>query len=196
MERPDVNFQTVAVDFLPPAVQRVKLLSVAAKLALGKVCGLPQTTYSMGSVVSAFRQMSQARHIGKVVLKSEQMPCPDEHQGRGTVAITGGMGMLGSLVGFWLAKNGTAHLKLLGRSGRTAGGQLPLLNYGEISSLSFTRADATSCEEMHHALEANERDCPPTTGLIHAGGMLSDGTVLNQTNSNIRQVFAPKVSCL
>lgn len=98
----------------------MKLVQLAKKLAVGLLRPLPHVTHSMKNAVAAFRQMSQARHIGKIVVQTEvatglEQPC------RGAVIVTGGTGMIGSLVAGWLTEQGVQHVKLLGRTGKVTG---------------------------------------------------------------------------
>jgi NADPH:quinone reductase-like Zn-dependent oxidoreductase len=88
-ERPDVAFSLLAVDFLPPAVIHRTLADVASALAEGIIAPLRHITHSLGAAATAFRQMVQASHVGKVVV------CPGGRAVEGprslrTVAITGG----------------------------------------------------------------------------------------------------------
>ena len=121
MERPDVCHQIVAVDFLTPDMQRQKLVWLAKELASRRLRPLPHVTHSMKHTVSALRQMSQARHVGKIVVQAATPSSMVSHFHKGTVAVTGGMGMLGSLVATWFHENGWHHLKLVGRSGKATG---------------------------------------------------------------------------
>mmetsp|Transcript_37030 Transcript_37030/g.88018 ORF Transcript_37030/g.88018 Transcript_37030/m.88018 type:complete len:86 (-) Transcript_37030:161-418(-) len=66
--------------------------------------------------------MSQARHVGKIVVHTEDTVCSDRLH-KGSVVVSGGMGMLGSLVAGWLAEYGVRSFKLLGRSGKASGGK-------------------------------------------------------------------------
>ena len=51
---------------------------------------LPSIVHDIGAVVAALRQMSQARHVGKVVVSSA--PAVNEAALEGTWAVTGGVG--------------------------------------------------------------------------------------------------------
>jgi NADPH:quinone reductase-like Zn-dependent oxidoreductase len=128
-ERPDLHFGMVAVDFLPgPEVQRA-MSRVAAGAASGALCPLPVASHGLRSISSALRQMSQARHVGKVVVSvahsdpgnssSPDLPGIGAAAAGGTVAVTGGLGALGLLTASWLASQGASRVILLGRSGRT-----------------------------------------------------------------------------
>ncbi|MER0243711.1 beta-ketoacyl synthase N-terminal-like domain-containing protein, partial [Streptomyces sp. HSW2009] len=63
--------------------------------ASGDLRPLPTATWDVRRGLDAFRFMSQARHVGKVVLTMP--PAPDAKRD-GTVVITGGTGVLASLV--------------------------------------------------------------------------------------------------
>jgi hypothetical protein len=65
-ERPDVDMQLVAVDFLPPQVLHQQLMRVSSMMAAGQLQPLTQAAYSMTSVVAAMRLLAQASHVGKV----------------------------------------------------------------------------------------------------------------------------------
>eukprot|EP00803_Ostreobium_quekettii_P000409 evm.model.scf_315.2 EVM.evm.TU.scf_315.2 scf_315:16736-21153(+) len=187
LERPDVRFNTLAVDFLPPKVINSSLLKIAKGLASGKLTPLPRVVHKMSSAVAALRQMSQARHVGKIVASTA-----DSRAARptGTVVITGGLGSLGLLLATWFARRGSSRLCLLGRQGRVIGkGLLPVL--GSVSEVIVANCDVS-----------READLPMVHGgngfgvetVIHASGVLRDATLSNQSASSIRRVFAPKAT--
>jgi hypothetical protein len=71
-ERPDVAFRLLAVDFLPAGVIQQQLATIAAGAAAGVLRPLPVVAHGLGSVAAAMRQMSQARHVGKIVVNNPQ----------------------------------------------------------------------------------------------------------------------------
>ena len=136
-ERPDVTFGYVAVDFLPEPSLHSAMQRLSSRLADGSLRPLPSATHAMSSVVSALRQMSQARHIGKVVVSraadvisgslaslggdrsgSARAGGMGSLGGAGRVIIGGGTGSLGVLLAAWLAELGCQDMLLIGRSGR------------------------------------------------------------------------------
>ena len=134
--------------------------------------------------------MAQARHIGKVVAARPDSGMVSKEGSRGTVAITGGMGMLGSLFGRWLVQRKVAHVLLLGRSA----GSLPAaLSSASCSAICLAKCDAASSADVKDTLTALSFGAPPVAGLLHAGGALADATLPNQTSSSMRRAFAPKV---
>ena len=60
---------------------------VVAGVASGTQRPLPQVAHSLEAAQAALRQMSQARHVGKVVVRDAGM---SQTQLAGRVAVTGG----------------------------------------------------------------------------------------------------------
>ncbi|MFH8371866.1 beta-ketoacyl synthase N-terminal-like domain-containing protein, partial [Streptomyces sp. NPDC018031] len=90
---------------------------------------LPVTVRDIHRAPEAFRYISQARHVGKVVLS-----VPAELDRRGTVLVTGAGGVLGGLVARHLvAVHGVRHLLLAGRRGEQTPGAAELR--GELEAL-------------------------------------------------------------
>ena len=67
-ERPDVHYSLVAVDFMSAEALYGSLTRLSANVANGSLAPLPFIQHSMNSVTAALRQMSQARHVGKIVV--------------------------------------------------------------------------------------------------------------------------------
>ena len=167
------------------------LTRVSAGVAAGGLKPLPQVAHSLTEVQAALRQMSQARHVGKVVVRA---PTLQAQQGSGgAVAISGGMGTLGTQVASWLARH--RHLHLLGRTGRAAESAasqgLALLQPGSAAfaaAVTLAMCD-TSCAEDAASSGSSRR---PLAGIIYAGGVLADGVLSSQTLGGLRTAFASK----
>ncbi|MBN3876541.1 MAG: SDR family NAD(P)-dependent oxidoreductase [Nostoc sp. JL23] len=86
---------------------------------------LPHRVFPISRVVSAFRYMAQAKHIGKIVISLQEPDVKVASLSQATVTfhadatylITGGLGGFGLAVAQWLVKGGARHLVLMGRSG-------------------------------------------------------------------------------
>ncbi|CAG9466968.1 unnamed protein product [Pedinophyceae sp. YPF-701] len=91
-ERADVRYGLVAVDFLTGGVLRGCVERVSGWLGAGAAVPLRQVGHAMGAVAAALRQMSQARHVGKVVVV-RSVP----YDAR-PLAITGGSGALAGAI--------------------------------------------------------------------------------------------------
>jgi hypothetical protein len=118
---------------------------------------------------------------------------------RGHVAVTGGMGSLGSLLAGWLEDARLASaLLLIGRTGRQAssGGSASLaaLLAGSQAAVGLVMADMATAEVSHAVLGAAGGATAALAALFHSGGVLADATLAKQTPSGIRAVFAAKVA--
>ncbi|MFJ7530463.1 type I polyketide synthase [Streptomyces griseus] len=112
----------------------------------------------------------------------------------GTVLVTGATGTLGGLVARHLVHEHGAHrLLLVGRRGATAPG-MPAL----VGELTEAGADVTveSCDVGDREALAAVLDAVPVehplTAVIHAAGVLDDGTVTSLTGDRFASVFRPK----
>ena len=78
---PRVNARTCADCGAPPLLLQLR--------------PLPMIAHGMGAVASALRQMSQARHVGKVVVRYP--PAQAQEAMAGSWLVTGGVGKFASL---------------------------------------------------------------------------------------------------
>lgn len=108
----------------PDHIQRM-LAELAELFDAGVLRPLPVTTFDVRRAPAALRYLSQARHIGKVVMT---MPFgPGGAWGSGTVLITGGTGMAGAaLARHVVSHHGVRRLVLVSRSGPEAPGAAEL----------------------------------------------------------------------
>ncbi|MGW1507250.1 SDR family NAD(P)-dependent oxidoreductase [Streptomyces mirabilis] len=152
----------------------------------GALWPMPLTTYSVHRAPEAFRYLSQARHIGKIVLT---LPAPLDPDG--TVLITGGTGVLGGLVARHLvAEHGARRLLLASRSGPAAEGVTELAE--ELRALgaevSVETCDVTDRESLAELIGSAHR----LTGVVHAAGALSDGVLEALTREDLDTVLRTK----
>jgi polyketide synthase 12 len=151
---------------------------------------LPVTAWDVRHAPEAFRFMSQARHVGKIVLSS-----PAEVDRDGTALITGGTGALGALLARHLvAEHGVRHLLLASRSGRDAEGALELeqelTNLG--AQVSIVSCDATDRDRLSDLLEGVGAEHPLRI-VVHAAGVLEDGLLSSMTPERLQAVLTPKL---
>ena len=57
----------------------------------------------------------------------------------------------------------------------------------------LTRCDIGSLEDVAGCVRAASSGAGPLTGVVHAGGVLQDAALRNQTAGHVRAVFAPKI---
>nr|WP_241266183.1 type I polyketide synthase [Streptomyces boncukensis] len=109
----------------------------------------------------------------------------------GTVLVTGGTGALGVHVARWLAGRGVPHLVLTSRSGVAPDGLVE-----ELAELG-AQVTVVACDVSDRgALEGVVAGVPrqwPLTGVVHAAGVLDDGTVGSLTPERVDAVLRPKV---
>ena len=192
-ERPDVSYNLLAVDFLPPSVIQSSLARIAASLAAGTLRPLRAISHPLGSLASAFRQMVQATHVGKVVVSAgEEGALPGRARG-GKLLVTGGTGGLGLAMAAWaVGARGAAPLELLSRAGRLGGDAAKARSLLlSPACVSISAAD-TGFAADGDAAGAQAADLPTAT-LLHAAGVLQDSLLERQSASSLRRVLAPKL---
>jgi polyketide synthase 1/15 len=155
---------------------------------------LPVTTWDVRCAAQAYRFMSQARHIGKVVLTMPSALADDLAQG--TVLITGATGMVGAVLARHLVSAyGVRHVVLASRRGDRAEGSAALAAEltqagAQVQLLSCDVADKDAVAGM---LAQMARQCPPLRGVIHAAGVLDDAVITSLTPDRLDAVLRAKV---
>ncbi|MER5853570.1 SDR family NAD(P)-dependent oxidoreductase, partial [Streptomyces sp. NPDC002012] len=181
-----------AFDVIQAGPERIgrMLAEVVALFESGALRPLPVRTWDVRRAPEAFRFLSQARHIGKVVLT---VPQPLDRDG--TVLLTGGTGSLGGVLARHLvARHGARHLVLAGRSGPDAPGAQELA--AELTALGATTVTLAACDvsdaDALAALLAAIDDAHPLTAVVHAAGVLDDGIIPSLTSDRLDAVLRPK----
>ncbi|MEB3981643.1 type I polyketide synthase [Mycobacterium sp. 663a-19] len=188
-EHPGVRYR--AFDLFEPGRPRMHqwMLELAGLFDAGVLKPLPVTTFDVRRARTALRYLSQARHIGKVVMT---MPGA---LSEGTVLITGGTGMAGStLARHLVARHGVRDLVLLSRGGPDAPGAAALVAELEAAD---ARVRVVACDAADRdalaAVIAEISAQRPLSGVIHAAGVLDDAVVTSLTPERIDAVLRAKV---
>ncbi|OBG69209.1 type I polyketide synthase [Mycobacterium sp. E3305] len=186
---PGVRYR--AFDLFEPGRPRMHqwMNELAGLFEAGVLRPLPVTTFDIRRGRAALRYLSQARHIGKVV-----MTLPGA-LATGTVLITGGTGMAGStLARHLVAHHGVRNMVLLSRTGPDAPGAAELIAELEQAG---ARVRAVACDAADRAALASVlADIPaehPLSGVIHAAGVLDDAVVTSLTAERVDAVLRAKV---
>ena len=145
---PGVGYQ--AFDLMEAGPERIQemLAELVGLFEVSALEPLPVRAWDIRRAPEAFRFMSQARHIGKIVLS-----LPSAIDPQGTVLMTGGTGTLGALIARHLVtRHGVGHLLLASRRGGEADGAREL--QAELESLG-AQVRIVACDvSEREALEA------------------------------------------
>lgn len=193
--RPDCRYFVVdlaqVIDAHPEVVQR-HFAALRALLEGGEISPLPAHVYDFHDAPAAFRLMSQARHIGKVVLRHNPPLAvrPDR-----TYLVTGGLGAIGLSGAQWLAASGARHLVLIGRR-QPSSHAFEFIGALEEKGVQVTvrAVDVASRSELAALLDDVRRTMPPLGGILHAAGVIDDGIMEQQTPERLRRVLTPKIA--
>ncbi|TDC45415.1 SDR family NAD(P)-dependent oxidoreductase, partial [Micromonospora sp. KC207] len=186
---PGVRYQAFdAIEAGPDRIREI-LRDVLDLFARGALTLPPVGVWDVRAAGDALRFVSQARHVGKVVLTVPAPLDPD-----GTVLISGGTGALGGLLARHLVtRHGARNLLLASRSGDRAEGAGELAE--ELRGLGAAVTLAACDLADHTAVEKLLADVPPEhplTAVIHAAGVVDDGLVEQQNPGRLDRVFRPK----
>jgi len=186
---PGVRYE--AVDLLGLAPERLGELlgEVVGQLVGGEIAPLPLTAWDVRDGSQALQHVSQARHVGKVVLTMPRALPRD-----GTVLVTGGTSGLGPAVAEHLARaHGVRRMLLVSRSGDGAPGvdalQARLAQLGcEATVAACDVGDRGALAQLLDEIDADR----PLTAVIHAAGAFADGTIESLDGATLDAVTRPK----
>ncbi|MGW3206160.1 SDR family NAD(P)-dependent oxidoreductase [Streptomyces sp. NPDC001135] len=112
----------------------------------------------------------------------------------GGYLITGGLGGLGLVVARWLVAAGARHLVLMGRGAPDADALAALAGLRSSgATVDVRQGDVTRPDDVRRVLGAFGGQRPALRGVVHAAGVLDDGTLLQQDWERCRTVLAAKV---
>nr|WP_286012064.1 type I polyketide synthase [Streptomyces violaceusniger] len=189
-DHPGVGYRTFdLVEAGPDRVQEM-LLALVGLFEAGVLEPLPTVEWDVRQAPEAFRYMSQARHVGKIVLRVRQ-----RLMGEGTVLVTGGTGGLGGEVARHLVMvHGVRDLVLVSRRGSAApgAGELVAELSGEGARVRVAACDVSDREALAGVLAEIPAECP-LTGVVHTAGVVDDGVISSLTADRLAPVLAPKV---
>ncbi|MFI6339609.1 SDR family NAD(P)-dependent oxidoreductase [Streptomyces sp. NPDC050535] len=185
---PGVDYRAFDAYEASPDVRLELFGDVMELFADGRVHLNPISVRNIRDARKAFREMSQGRHVGKLVIEV------GGGFGGGTVLVTGGTGGVGSLVARHLAaEHGVRSLVLASRRGATAVGVPDLVRDLEKAGAAVK---VVACDVADRAAVADMlADMPPRyplTAVVHAAGVLADGTVESLTADGFAHVLGAK----
>jgi NADPH:quinone reductase-like Zn-dependent oxidoreductase/aryl carrier-like protein len=205
------SFHSVDVTqlLLDKPLTRSLLAEIAALVSDGVYRPLPYRAFPASQAVAAFRQLQQARHIGKLLISMRgehspsAWPAPPDEQARepfaarpdGTYVISGGLGGFGLATARWLTEHGARHLVLAGRSGAaTPEAERDVAGLRAMGAeVLVARADVSRAEQVADLFATVRASMPPVRGVIHAAMVLDDGLLRGQDAERLDKAMAPKI---
>ncbi|MBF0441028.1 MAG: SDR family NAD(P)-dependent oxidoreductase, partial [Oligoflexales bacterium] len=160
----------------------------------------PVKIYKHADVDKAFRLMSSARHIGKIVIKNNFTientagNLSEKLSGKGSYLVTGGFGNLGLKICAFLVSKGAGRVILAGRKEPSG----VLRRYVDTmkkdgSDIELSVCDITKEAQLKKTLARIVKEGYPIKGVIHAAGVRGEGHIANTGIKHFREVFAPKI---
>ncbi len=171
------------------------LAEVVGLLQAGELEPLPVKPFDVRCARQAYRFVSQARHIGKVVLTNPEGTAAQSVLAGGSVVITGGTGMAGAAVARHLVdRYGVGHVVLVSRSGDRGDGVGDLVAQLQQGG---ARVSVAACDVADRdavaALLAGLPEQFPLKGVVHAAGVLDDAVISSLTPDRVEAVLRAKV---
>jgi acyl transferase domain-containing protein/acyl carrier protein len=192
LARPGVTYR--AFDLMEAGPDRIaEMLAELMKMfSAGFLAPLPVRAFDARSAADAYRFVSQARHIGKIVLT---MPDGPAGLAGGTALITGGTGMAGSALARHLVeRHRVPHVMLVSRRGERADGMAELAAelHEKGASVSVVACDVGDRDAVAGLL-AQVPAQYPLRSVFHAAGVLDDAVIASLTPARIDTVLRAKV---
>ncbi|MFF9898017.1 type I polyketide synthase [Streptomyces longispororuber] len=185
---PGVAYQSFDLAEMSPDRIKEMLAEVLSLFERGVLEPLPVRAWDVRRAPEAFRYLSQARHVGKVVLT-----LPPRFDGQGTVLVTGALGGLGRVVARHLAgEHGVRDLLLVSRRGEQTPGADQVR--AELEELG-TRVTIAACDVSDREAVAALIDGVRTElrAVVHVAGVVDDGVLTSLTPERLDTVLRPKV---
>ena len=194
--RPDVAYSVLRVDDLKrsaPAVVGQSLRRVMARFSVGELTPLVHTRWPVAEVRAAMEFMGSARHIGKNVIVMPPLADGRLRADR-SYLVTGGLGGIGRVVADWLADRGAGVIVLNGRRPPDPAAEETIEALRQRGAdVRVELADVADSAAVEAMLARMDATMPPLAGVIHSVGVLSDGSLTNQTWERFEEVLWPKV---
>lgn len=164
---------------------------------------LPYTEFPISQIGDAIRYMSQAKHVGKVVVTLEEdaflvrrdMNRPVSLSENGSYLITGGTAGFSLKIADWLSKAGAGRIVLASRSGKTdaAGERFIATLRARGTQVDVAAVDITDTSAVSDFVRSSLNSDTPLKGVVHGAAVIKDGFANQLTDDMITEVLAPKV---
>jgi len=186
----------------PQSVQAL-LLAVLKLFRNGRLQPITHQSFPISRAPDAFRLMAHAKHIGKIVLTTQDANAaplrippakPIAFRAKASYLITGGLGGFGLALAKWLVSSGVRHLVLCGITGtisleaKRAVARLRKLG----AQVLIVKADVSIPSDVARMLATIKAKTSPLRGVFHAAMVLDDCLLSQLTEERLTRVLAPK----
>ncbi|MEW6365365.1 MAG: type I polyketide synthase [Acidobacteriota bacterium] len=193
-------FDLSAVAAADPDLGCEMLEELLAGFAAGELTPLPRTIFEIEDAPAAFRYMSQARHVGKIIISQGEVVRREAARGAGpirrdgTYLVTGGLGALGLRIAERLVGAGAVAVVLASRRAPSSEVMARIDAMRGASAVEAMQCDVASRDDVARAVARISSSLPPLRGVIHAAGLLDDGIAGEQDERRFEAVMRPKVA--
>ncbi len=202
------NLSYHAIDLghaLDPRNSKGLLRSMRQLITSRKLPPLPFRTFALSDAAHAFRYITQARQIGKVVLNvadastrltADVPPADLSFDPQSSCLVVGGLGGFGLALSLWLVEKGTRHIVLTGRSGLSTDEARDGVARMQAAGAEVTviASDASSPESVATLLKQIRDTLPPLRSIFHVAMVLDDSLINQLTPERFEKVTTPKIN--
>lgn len=179
------------------------LESVLAMINQQQLPVLPHRNFPLELVSDAFRHVSSAKHIGKILLTFDNasypaLPAPKNIYipPDSTILIVGGTRGFGLATALWLSRNGAQSLLLVCKSRKVN----PEFQRAEAefknqnTSVTVIASDATEYNTFSNDIQKASAHLPPIRGVFHCAMEIDNFPISKLNKTNFDKVTQPKVA--
>lgn len=200
----NLSYFAVDVDRLlkhKPSLCKSILQEVLGLLQSKKLDSHPFTEFPVSKVNDAFRYLTQARHIGKVVVTMKEREIkisPPERvsfKREAAYIVVGGCSGFGIQVAKWMGENGCSSLYLMSRSGVRSEDDRNLIDQMRAQGIKVevVQGDVANFNDVQCLVTSIEQANVPLKGIIHSAMVLDDGMIESMDYQRFIKVIRPKV---
>ena len=164
---------------------------------------LPHRNFPLELVSDAFRHVSSAKHIGKVLLTFDNGTFPSQPEPKNirippdsTILVVGGTRGFGLATALWLSQNGAQSLLLVCKS-RTINPEFQRAEEkfnNQNTSVTVIASDATEFETFSKEIQKASAHLPPIRGIFHCAMEINNFPISKLNKTNFDKVIQPKVA--
>lgn len=203
------NVSLCVLDLAAMGLERPELMGEIFSELVGlfekrELTPIAHTDFPVSKVAEAFKFMSQAKHIGKVVVSleepsfaiAEDRTKPFALAADGSYLVTGGSRGFGIAVAEWLSRSGAGQILLASRSGKVDKKDRPRVARIEKRGTSVVSValDVTDEKAVTKLLREYKGGKFPVRGIIHGAAVIEDALLTQLDDDLIRRVVRPKVA--